>query len=93
MLRELIDIALLEDFASGLSRSAGRRICIYDSRGAMLAAGPASSEFTRLTSWSLGQLPPDMQMVAVPAHDPPAQVADLVLQKWREHGPAELVCV
>lgn len=26
-------------------------------------------------------------------NDPPAQVADLVLQKWREHGPAELVCV
>ncbi len=75
MLRELIDTALLEDFASGLSRSSRLRASIYDSRGGLVVAGPATNEFALLTGWVLGTLPPDLAMVPVPAHDPPPHVA------------------
>jgi sigma-B regulation protein RsbU (phosphoserine phosphatase) len=75
MLRELLDIAWLEDFVSGLSRTAGRRVCVYDTRGTLMVASAASGEFAELTGRVLGVLPSDMRMVPVPAHDPPGQVA------------------
>jgi sigma-B regulation protein RsbU (phosphoserine phosphatase) len=75
MLRELVDTALLEDFVSGLSRSAGLRVCAYDSRGSLIVAAPPTSEFSRLTGTVLGALPAELERVAVPAHDPPGQVA------------------
>ena len=75
MLRELIDTAILEDLVSGLSRSAELRVCVYDSRGGLIVAGPASNDFTRLTGWTLSTLPSDMVMTPVPAHDPPGHVA------------------
>ncbi len=75
MLRDLVDTALLEDFASGLSRSAGLRVCVYDSHGGLIVAAPPNNEFARLTGAVLGTLPPDMTLTPVPAHDPPGQVA------------------
>lgn len=75
MLRELIDTAVLEDFASGLARSSGLRVCVYDADGELLVASAASNDFARLTGWVLGHLPPHMTFVPVPAHNPPAQIA------------------
>lgn len=75
MLRELIDTAMLEDFASGLSRTAGLRVGVYDSRGGLIVASAAASDFARLTGWTLGTLPANLTMTPVPAHDPPAHVA------------------
>ncbi|MCK4341335.1 MAG: SpoIIE family protein phosphatase [Phycisphaerae bacterium] len=75
MLRELIDTALLEDFASGLSRTSGLRVSMYDSYGNLIVAAPANNEFARLTGWTLGALPADMVLTPVPAHDPPGHVA------------------
>lgn len=74
MLRELIDIAVLEDFASGLSRSAGWRVGVYDSSGELVVASAATNEFARMTGWVLGELPPNVDLVPVPAHDPPPHV-------------------
>lgn len=75
MLRELIDIAWLEDFVSGLARSSRLRVCVYDARGELIAASFANNPFARLTGHVLGQLPGGMTMTAVPAHDPPGSVA------------------
>lgn len=75
MLRELIDTAWLEDFVSGLSRAAGLRVCVYDPRGALLAASMSNSDFAKLTGYVLGALPGGLTLTPVPAHDPPGHVA------------------
>ncbi len=75
MLRDLTDTAWLEDFAGGLARAAGLRVCVHDSRGGLIAASAAQSEFARMTGHAPGTLPADLRMVPVPAHDPPAKVA------------------
>lgn len=75
MLRDLTDTAWLEDFAGGLARAAGLRVCVHDSRGGLIVASAAQSEFARIAGQALGTLPADLRMVPVPAHDPPAKVA------------------
>ncbi len=75
MLRELLDISLLEDFVRGLSRSAGLSIATFDSRGHLITASEAQSDFARATGWRLDQLPLPLRLVPVPAHDPPGAVA------------------
>ena len=75
MLRELIDTAILEDFAHGLARSADLRVSVFDSRGGLIVASPADNDFARLTGRTLGTLPHDLELVPVPAHDPPGHVA------------------
>ena len=75
MLREVIDIASLEDFVSGMARSARLRVCVYDSRGELIVASPSSNEFGQITGHVLGRLPANMPLVPVPAHDPPGHVA------------------
>ncbi len=75
MLREVIDIASLEDFVSGLARAARLRVCMYDRRGQLIVASPAENDFALLTRHVLDRLPPNMNLVPVPAHDPPGSVA------------------
>ncbi len=75
MLREVIDIASLEDFVSGLARAAGLRVCIYDGHGELIVASAGSNEFARLTGHVLGRLPGKLDLIPVPAHDPPGCVA------------------
>jgi sigma-B regulation protein RsbU (phosphoserine phosphatase) len=75
MLREIIDIASLEDFVSGLARIARLRVCVYDSRGELIVASYSNNDFARLTGHVLRLLPANMQMTRVPAHDPPGHVA------------------
>ena len=75
MLRELVDLTLLEDFVHGLSRACGARVCVYDSRGGLILAPPTQNEFTKITGWVPGAIPAGLSMVPVPAHDPPGAVA------------------
>lgn len=75
MLREVIDIASLEDFVSGLARAARLRVCIYDENGTLIVASPADNDFALLTRHVLDRLPAHLPMTRVPAHDPPASVA------------------
>ena len=75
MLRELVDTAILEDFVSGLARSSGLRVSTYDAHGQLIVASPANNDFAKLTGWTLGQLPPNLTLTPVPAHDPPGHVA------------------
>ena len=75
MLREVIDIASLEDFASGLARAARLRVCVYDAHGDLIVASAADNDFALLTRHVLDRLPANLPMTAVPAHDPPALVA------------------
>jgi sigma-B regulation protein RsbU (phosphoserine phosphatase) len=75
MLREVIDMASLEDFVSGLARAARLRVCAYDSHGQLIVASPPDNDFALLTRHVLDRLPPHMDLVPVPAHDPPGAVA------------------
>lgn len=75
MLREVIDIASLEDFVSGLARCAAVRVCLYDRRGELIVASSGNNEFARLTGHVLGHLPAELPLTPVPAHDPPGHVA------------------
>ncbi len=75
MIREVIDTASLEDFVSGLARSARLRVCIYDDHGELIVASAAGNDFGLLTNHVLDRLPGDLTMIPVPAHDPPACVA------------------
>ncbi|MGD8451037.1 MAG: SpoIIE family protein phosphatase [Phycisphaerae bacterium] len=75
MIRELLDLALLEDFARGLARVSGLRMCVYGTHGGLVTASPPASEFSRLTGWIPGTIPSGLTLVPVPAHDPPGTVA------------------
>ncbi len=75
MLRELVDISQQEDFALGLSRASGLRICTFDARGQLIVAGGPISGYARRTGRSLSAIPAGVTMTPVPAHDPPAAVA------------------
>lgn len=75
MLRELLDMHLLEDFARGLARSSGLRVGVHDARGGLIIASEPASEFARLTGTVLRTIPAGLTLVPVLAHDPPAAVA------------------
>ena len=75
MLREVIDIASLEDFVNGLARSARLRVTVYDGRGLLIVASPPESDFALLTRHVLDRLPATLALTPVPAHDPPGTVA------------------
>jgi sigma-B regulation protein RsbU (phosphoserine phosphatase) len=74
MLRELVDIAWLEDFVRGYARSAGLRIAAYDARGGLVSGSEALSEYSRLTGEVLEQIPVGLQLVPAPSDAPPAHV-------------------
>lgn len=75
MLRELVDIALHEDFVRGLARSIGLRVGVYDAAGGLIAAADPMSEFGQLSGCGMETIPAGQMMTSVPAHDPPDCVA------------------
>ncbi len=75
MLREVIDLASLEDFVRGLARAARLRVCVYDRHGQLIVASPADNDFALLTRHMLDRLPNRLNLVPVAAHDPPGTVA------------------
>lgn len=81
MLRELIDITVLEDFISGLAYSSGLRISVYGAKGELIGAsqrgskGGAAGPVPR-------QLPQRLEFVnLLPVREPPAAVAFVEHQK------------
>ncbi len=74
-LRDLIDIAWIEDLAGGLARASGLRVCVFDADGTLIVASASNNDFARLTGHVLGTLPRNLELVPVRAHDPPGQVA------------------
>ncbi len=75
MLRELIDIAVLEDFARGLARSIGLRVSVYGAHGSLVVAGDPLAEFGQRSSCLMTEIPAGQTLTPVPAHDPPDSVA------------------
>ncbi|MFH1747588.1 MAG: GAF domain-containing SpoIIE family protein phosphatase [Planctomycetota bacterium] len=75
MLRELIDIALHEDFTRGLARSLGLRVSIHDRRGEMITAADPLGELCQSDADRMKTIPTGAPMTPVPAHDPPGMVA------------------
>lgn len=74
MLRELIDIAVMEDFVSGLARATGLRASAYGPRGNLIATAEHRGAPGRL-SLVLEKLPQRLSMrKLLPAHEPPASV-------------------
>ncbi len=58
MLRDLLDIAWLEDFVSGLARCTGLRALVFDARGGLIVASAPNGAFTKLGGLALSTLPP-----------------------------------
>ncbi|MFQ5806647.1 MAG: PP2C family protein-serine/threonine phosphatase [Phycisphaerae bacterium] len=79
MLRELIDIAVLEDFVAGLARASDLRVAVYSLKGDLIAAAPPDP--SAAATPVLRKLPRRLNLVNVlPAREPPAGVA------FVEHG-------
>lgn len=76
MLRELIDVAVLEDFTRGLSRAAGRSVLVFDGDGQLIASCLSRAAATRVLP-PLAHLPHGLTWTPLPAADPPANVAFL----------------
>lgn len=75
MLRELIDIAVLEDFVAGLARASNLRIAVYGHRGELIGASPRGR-----SAATAAPLPPRLPhrlrlFNLLPAPEPPAGVA------------------
>jgi serine phosphatase RsbU (regulator of sigma subunit) len=77
MLRELIDRAALEDLAGGLARAAGLRVALFDQHGELICASPACTALARLRDSVPRSLPRPLELLPLPAADPPARVAFL----------------
>ncbi len=74
MIRELIDIAVLEDFLSGLSAASGLQTAVFSPRGRLICACPGGQE--PRSGPRLERLPQRLAMTKLlPAHEPPANVA------------------
>ena len=75
MIQELIDIAVLEDFAGGVARAAGMCLSIFNSRGGRVAASDAEHSNCGALP-QLENLPQRLSLKNLPpAHEPPASVA------------------
>lgn len=75
MLRELIDIALLEDFVEGIARAAGLRIVAYDVTSHLITASTCGSDPLMRPSPAPSELPQHPLRRTLPADDPPANLA------------------
>src|SRR5262245_35448350 len=75
MLRERIDIAILEDFVAGLARASGLRAAVYDRAGRLITVSPPRSQFALLADHSLQALPQPLEMTSLAVREPPAAVA------------------
>ncbi|MGE0482276.1 MAG: PP2C family protein-serine/threonine phosphatase [Phycisphaerae bacterium] len=69
MLRELIDVALLEDFAEGLARAGGLRVAVYDANNQLIAASLLLDERTGTVTPAAPELPPHPLQRSVPLDD------------------------
>ncbi|MBU0616789.1 MAG: SpoIIE family protein phosphatase [Planctomycetes bacterium] len=75
MLRDLIDVTVLEDFLCGLARAAGLRASVYDARGELIGASPRGSSGASAAPLPK-KLSPHLELVdLLPAREPPAGVA------------------
>lgn len=74
MLREKLDIALLEDFVGGMARTTGFRVAVFDSHGELMTTSPPASPFALLSDASLAVLPRPVVLMPVPADEPPAAI-------------------
>ena len=74
MLRELLDIAFLEDFVGGLARVSELRIAVFDARRRLLAASAATSRYGRLCQCLPPTLPSRLMELRLPADEPPARI-------------------
>jgi sigma-B regulation protein RsbU (phosphoserine phosphatase) len=75
MLRELIGIAVLEDFVAGLGRASGLRTSLYGTRGELIGASPRGRS-GQTAAPVLKKLPARLKMVdLLPARELPARVA------------------
>jgi sigma-B regulation protein RsbU (phosphoserine phosphatase) len=72
VIRELIDTALLEDFADGLARAGNLRVAVYDARNHLIAAA-APGEGTRTPAPA--ELPPHPLRQPSDADEPPPSLA------------------
>src|SRR5262245_1245828 len=77
MLREKLDVAILEDFVGGLARTSGHRVAVFDSHGVLITTSPPTSEFGLLTDSALSVLPRPLDLRPMPADEPPASLAFL----------------
>lgn len=83
MLRDLLDLALLEDFADGLAHAARLRVGIFDAAGQRITAAPvarnAAGDPTHLELAESPELPAalpaKLELSPVRAHQPPGRVA------------------
>lgn len=75
MIREHIEIAVLEDFADELARAGAVRVCTYDHLGELICASASKSPLGVRTGRTLGRLPLPLRMTQLPADRPPASVA------------------
>lgn len=74
MLREKLDIALLEDFVGGMARSTGFRVAVFDSQGELMTTSPPASSYALLSDSSLAMLPRPVELKPIPADEPPAAI-------------------
>lgn len=75
MLRELIDIALLEDFVEGVARAASLRIVAYDIKNRLITASTTGGDPLIRPQPAPAELPHHPLRRALPADDPPAHLA------------------
>ena len=76
MIRELLDIAWLEDFLGGLSRDDGLRRAAYDRHGSLVAAADPCSAWSRRNDAPLARVPAGVRLAPLaPADEPPAEIA------------------
>lgn len=76
MIRELVDIAWLEDFLNGLGRGSGLRHAAYDRSGLLVSAADATLGLSKATGSVLQTVPTATRFVRLlPADEPPAEVA------------------
>lgn len=78
MLRDLIDLALVEDFAEGLARIATPVVLLFDPDGTRLTGAARSERERLLLSAAPYRIPPRIPLeTPQPAHAPPARIAFL----------------
>lgn len=75
MLRELIDIALLEDFVEGIARAAGMRIVAYDMKNRLITASTTGADPLIRPAAAPAELPQHPLRRTFPTDDPPANLA------------------
>ncbi len=75
MLRNLVDIAILEDFLRGLARAADLRVSVYSAQGKLIGASPRGSSGATAPP-PPNALPAPLELAPLfPAREPPAEVA------------------